>query len=191
MAAAGRPVANCSFRKAGAPISKQRLRINEGIRTSPVRLIDAENQQLGIVNIDEALARAREAELDLVEVSPTAEPPVCRIMDYGKYLYELKRKEKIAQKKQHIAALKEIRMRPKIDPHDQGVKINQVRAFLEKGHKVQLTIQFRGREMVYLDQGRRLMDEVLAKVQDVAKIEKPSALLGRRMTMVISPAKTK
>ena len=143
------------------------------------------------MSIEEAISRAREADLDLVEVSPTAEPPVCRIMDYGKYLYELKRKEKIAQKKQHIATLKEIRMRPKIDPHDEGVKINQVRAFLEKGHKVQLTIQFRGREMVYLEQGRQLMEDVLAKVQDVAKIEKPSVLLGRRMTMVMSPAKPK
>ncbi len=167
------------------------MRVNEGIRTSPIRLIDAENQQLGIVSIEEALAKAREAELDLVEVSPTAEPPVCRIMDFGKYLYELKRKEKIAQKKQHVATLKEIRMRPKIDPHDEGVKINQVRGFLEKGHKVQLTIQFRGREMVYLEQGRQLMEDVLSKLQDVAKIEKPSVLLGRRMTMVISPAKTK
>jgi translation initiation factor IF-3 len=154
-------------------------------------LIDAENQQLGIVSIEDALAKSREAEMDLVEVSPTAEPPVCRIMDYGKYLYELKRKEKIAQKKQHVATLKEIRMRPKIDPHDEGVKVNQVRGFLEKGHKVQLTIQFRGREMVYLEQGRQLMQDVLAKVQDLAKIEKPSMLLGRRMTMVISPAKAK
>jgi translation initiation factor IF-3 len=146
---------------------------------------------LGIVNTDEALARAREAELDLVEVSPTAEPPVCRIMDYGKYLYELKRKEKIAMKKQHVAVLKEIRMRPKIDPHDEGVKVNQVRGFLEKGHKVQLTIQFRGREMVYLEQGRQLMQDVLAKLEDVAKVEKNSSLLGKRMTMVIAPLKTK
>jgi translation initiation factor IF-3 len=167
------------------------LRVNEQIRVDLVRLIDADNQQLGIVSIDEALARAREAGFDLVEVSPTAEPPVCKIMDYGKYLYELKRKEKIAQKKQHVAVMKEIRMRPKIDPHDEGVKINQVRSFLEKGHKVQLTIQFRGREMVYLDQGRQLMDDVLLKLQDVAKIEKPGTLLGRRMTMVIAPAKTK
>jgi len=154
-------------------------------------LIDAENQQLGIVSVEDALSRAREAELDLVEVSPTAEPPVCRIMDFGKYLYELKRKEKLAQKKQHVATLKEIRMRPKIDPHDEAVKINQVRAFLEKGHKVQLTIQFRGREMVYLEQGRQLMEDALVKLQDVAKIEKPNVLLGKRMTMVISPAKTK
>jgi translation initiation factor IF-3 len=154
-------------------------------------LIDAENVQLGIVKTDEALAKAREAGLDLVEVSPTAEPPVCRIMDFGKYLYEIKRKEKIAQKKQHVAVLKEIRMRPKIDPHDEGVKINQVRQFLEKGHKVQLTIQFRGREMVYLEQGRQLMQDVLAKVEDLAKIEKPSFLLGKRMTMIITPTKPK
>jgi translation initiation factor IF-3 len=167
------------------------LRINEGIRTTPVRLIDAANEQLGIVAIEEAISKAREAELDLVEVSPTAEPPVCRIMDYGKYLYELKRKEKLAQKKQHVATLKEIRMRPKIDPHDQDVKITQARHFLEKGHKVQVTIQFRGREMVYVDQGRALMEEVLTKLQDVAKIEKPSSMLGKRMTMVIGPGKTK
>jgi translation initiation factor IF-3 len=154
-------------------------------------LIDAENEQLGIVQIEDALAKAREVELDLVEVSPTAEPPVCRIMDYGKYLYEMKRKEKIAQKKQHVAVLKEIRMRPKIDPHDENVKITQARGFLEKGHKVQLTIQFRGREMVYLEQGRQLMDDFLAKLQDVAKMERGSSLLGKRMTMVIGPSKVK
>jgi translation initiation factor IF-3 len=154
-------------------------------------LIDAENEQLGIVKIEDALAKAREVELDLVEVSPTAEPPVCRIMDYGKYLYEMKRKEKIAQKKQHVAVLKEIRMRPKIDPHDEGVKIAQARGFLEKGHKVQLTIQFRGREMVYLEQGRQLMEDFVAKLADVAKMERGSSLLGKRMTMVIGPSKVK
>jgi translation initiation factor IF-3 len=146
---------------------------------------------LGIVSIEDALAKSRAAEMDLVEVSPTAEPPVCRIMDFGKYLYELKRKEKLAQKKQHVVAMKEIRMRPKIDPHDEGVKINQMREFLEKGHKVQLTIQFRGREMVYVEQGRKIMDDVLTKLEDVAKMEKPSSMLGKRMTMIIGPAKAK
>lgn len=137
----------------------------------------------------EAISMAREAGLDLVEVSPNAEPPVCRIMDYGKWLYEQKRKIKQAHKKQHTVVLKEIRLRPKIDDHDRQIKINHALKFLEKGYKVQFTMLFRGREMTHVDHGYEIMEEILAIFQDRAKIERPAKMAGRRMTMVITPLK--
>ena len=132
---------------------------------------------------------AREAGLDLVEVSPNAEPPVCRIMDYGKWLYEQKRKVKQAHKKQHTVVLKEIRLRPKIDDHDREIKINHALKFLEKGYKVQFTMLFRGREMIHVDHGHEIMEEILEIFQERAKIERPAKMAGRRMTMVITPLK--
>lgn len=166
------------------------MRINDRIRISPVRLIDENNQQLGVVPTAEALERAREADLDLVEVSPTSTPPVCRIMDYGKYLYEQKRKIKQNLKKQHTVTLKEIRMRPKIDEHDREIKLQQAIKFLDKGHKVQITMMFRGREMMHQDLGKEIMDEVVTALQDKAKPERPPILLGRRMNMVMVPLKS-
>lgn len=127
--------------------------------------------------------------LDLVEVSPFAEPPVCRIMNYGKWLYEQKRKVKRGQKKQYVTILKEIRLRPKIDDHDRDIKINHARKFLEKGHKVQFTMLFRGREMIHLDHGLEIMEEILATLEDVAKLERGAKRVGRRMTMVVTPIK--
>lgn len=165
------------------------MRINERIRISPVRLIDENNQQLGVVPTTEALERASEAELDLVEVSPTSSPPVCRIMDYGKYLYEQKRKVKQNLKKQHTVTLKEIRLRPKIDDHDRDIKVQQAIRFLEKGHKVQITMMFRGREMMHQELGKDTMNEVVEKLQDKAKPERPPILLGRRMNVVLVPLK--
>lgn len=135
----------------------------------------------------EALGRAREAGVDLVEVSPTAQPPVCRLMDYGKWLYEQKRRERIAQKKQHTVVLKEIRLRPKIDPHDQTIKLNHARKFLERGHRVQFTMLFRGREMAHLDHGYALMEEISKLLQDIAKMEKQAIIRGRRMMMILVP----
>ena len=137
----------------------------------------------------EAISMAREAGLDLVEVSPNAEPPVCRIMDYGKWLYEQKRKVKQAHKKQHTVVLKEIRLRPKIDNHDREIKINHALKFLEKGYKVQFTMLFRGREMTHVDHGYEIMEEILKIFQEHAKIERPAKMAGRRMTMVITPLK--
>ena len=137
----------------------------------------------------EAISMAREAGLDLVEVSPNAEPPVCRIMDYGKWLYEQKRKVKQAHKKQHTVVLKEIRLRPKIDDHDREIKINHALKFLEKGYKVQFTMLFRGREMIHVDHGHEIMEEILEIFQERAKIERPAKMAGRRMTMVITPLK--
>ncbi len=166
------------------------MRINERIRISPVRLIDENNQQLGVVPTAEALERAREAELDLVEVSPTSTPPVCRIMDYGKHLYEQKRKIKLNLKKQHTVTLKEIRLRPKIDDHDRDIKVQQAIGFLEKGHKVQITMMFRGREMMHQNLGKQIMDEIVEQLQDKAKPERPPILLGKRMNIVMVPLKT-
>ncbi|NLW83868.1 MAG: translation initiation factor IF-3 [Phycisphaerae bacterium] len=170
-------------------MSKDNLRINERIRISPVRLIDENNQQLGVVPTAEALERAREAELDLVEVSPTSTPPVCRIMDYGKHLYEQKRKIKLNLKKQHTVTLKEIRLRPKIDDHDRDIKVQQAIGFLEKGHKVQITMMFRGREMMHQNLGKQIMDEIVEQLQDKAKPERPPILLGKRMNIVMVPLK--
>jgi translation initiation factor IF-3 len=166
------------------------LRINERIRISPVRLIDENNQQLGVVPTLEAIERAKEAGLDLVEVSPTSVPPVCRIMDYGKYLYEQKRKTKQNLKKQHTVTLKEIRLRPKIDEHDKKVKLDQASKFIDKGHKVQFTMMFRGREMMHIDNGREIMNEIVLLLQDKAKPDRPPVLLGKRMNMVLIPLKS-
>ena len=152
-----------------------------------MRVIDDSNNQVGIIDTREALSKARESGLDLVEVSPNAEPPVCRIMDFGKWLYEEKRKQKQNQKKQHTVVLKEIRLRPKIDDHDRDIKINHAIKFLEKGHKVQFTMLFRGREMIYLDRGFEIMNEILETLAEVAKLERDAKKMGRRMTMVVAP----
>ncbi len=163
------------------------MRVNEQIRYSRVRLISESNEQVGIIPTHEALNMAREAGLDLVEVSPTAEPPVCRIMDYGKWLYQQKRKQKLNQKKQHSITLKEIRLRPKIDDHDREIKISHAAKFLEKGHKVQFTILFRGREMMHQEYGIEMFNEILNTLADTAKLEREPVKLGRRMTMVVAP----
>lgn len=165
------------------------MRINERIRKNPIRLIDENNNQVGVIDVKEAQLRAHDAGLDLVEVSPNAEPPVCRIMDYGKYLYQQKRKTKLSQKKQHTVTLKEIRLRPKIDDHDRDIKIDHAAKFLEKGHKVQFTMLFRGREMMHVDQGYEIMNEIVEILQEKGKIERRPEMLGRRMTMVIGPEK--
>jgi translation initiation factor IF-3 len=166
------------------------LRINERIRITPIRLIDENNQQIGVIATLEAIERAKEAGLDLVEVSPTSTPPVCRIMDYGKYLYEQKRKVKQNLKKQHTVTLKEIRLRPKIDDHDKQVKMEQASKFIDKGHKVQFTMMFRGREMMHIDHGREIMNEIVQLLQDKAKPDRPPILLGKRMNMVMIPLKS-
>lgn len=130
---------------------------------------------------------AQEAGLDLVEVAPNSDPPVCRIMDYGKFLYQQKRKEKLSQKKQHVVVMKEIRLRPKIDKHDCDIKVNHAREFLEKGNKVQFTMLFRGREMTHVDHAYEMMEGIVENLADVSKIERPALMQGRRMTMVLTP----
>lgn len=142
-----------------------------------------------MVAVQEALDRAREAGLDLVEVSPNSEPPVCRIMDYGKFLYQQKRKAKLSQKKQHVMTLKEIRMRPKIGNHDRDIKIKHAAEFLERGDKVQFTMMFRGREMMYVDHANEVMKEIVQTLQEIARVERPAELLGKRMNMILVPVK--
>jgi translation initiation factor IF-3 len=152
-------------------------------------LIDGENNQVGIIDTSEALARAREIGLDLVEVAPTSDPPVCRIMDYGKWVYEQKRKTREAHKKhhKHTASLKEIRLRPETDRHDLDMKLKHGREFLEKGHKLQFTMFFRGRQMLHRDRGYAVLEEITESLQDLAKIERPASMSGRRMTLLLVP----
>lgn len=144
---------------------------------------------MGIMERYVAMGKAREAGLDLVEVAPTSDPPVCRIMDYGKYLYEQKRKLREGHKKSrhHAAGLKEIRLRPETDRHDLGIKLKHARQFLEKGHKVQFTMFFRGRQMLHLDRGYEMLAHIAESMDEVAKIERPSKMAHRRMTILLVP----
>ena len=161
--------------------------MNERIRVSEVRLIDQENQQLGIVPTTQAMTTAREAGLDLVEVAPTSEPPVCRIMDFGKWKYEQKKRDHKAKQKQHHVVLKEVRLRPKIDEHDRMTKLRKARGFLEKGGKVQFTMLFRGREMAHLDIAINIFKEIEKSLENIGKVEVMPRRLGRRMTMIMAP----
>ncbi len=168
---------------------KKGLRINGGIRADKVRLVDDANNQVGVIPRDEAMSRAQEAGMDLVEVSPNSEPPVCRIMDYGKWLYQQKRRVREAHKKtQHpVATLKEIRLRPETEKHDLEVKVKHAREFLEKGHRVQFSVLFRGRQMLHKEQGYDMLNQVTETLAEIAKIERPSVLTGRRMTLLLVP----
>jgi len=154
-----------------------------------IRLIDETNNQAGIVDRHVALNKALEAGLDLVEVAPKSDPPVCRIMDYGKWLYEQKRKAREAHKKgqRHNAALKEIRLRPETDKHDLAIKINHAREFLEKGHRVQFTVLFRGRQMLHQERGYEMLNEIVESLAELAKVEQPARTAHRRMALLIVP----
>ena len=167
----------------------QRTRVNQQIRISPVRVIDQEGEQVGIVPIERALELAEELGLDLVEVAPLARPPVCRIMDYGKFKYEEQRKAREARKKQHHIQLKEVKMRPGIEDHDFDFKTRHARRFLEEGNKVKVTMMFRGRQMAHPEIGREVLNRVLQEVQDVAKVEMSPTMEARSMTMVLAPLK--
>lgn len=170
-------------------IAKKGLKINESIRAKQVRLIDETNNQVGIVEKYMAMSKAREAGLDLVEVAPTSEPPVCRIMDYGKWLYEEKRKHREGRKKSHVhnIALKEIRLRLETDKHDLKIKVDHARKFLEKGHKVQFTMLFRGRQVLHQNRGLLVFDEIIESIEDLAKVDRPGKMANRRMTMLLVP----
>lgn len=165
------------------------MRVNSRIRVTPVRLIGPDGEQVGILPTSEALDRAKEHGLDLVEVSPNVRPPVCRILDFGKYKYDLAKKDKQAKKKQHTFQLKEMRYRPKIDGHDFEFKTKHVREFLESGSKVRCFVLFRGREMAYTERGRMILDRVIEELKDVCLIEAAPKLEGRNMTMVLGPSK--
>jgi translation initiation factor IF-3 len=164
------------------------LKINGGIRAEKVRLVDAENNQVGIVERLFAQEKAREANLDLVEVSPTSDPPVCRIMDYGKWVYEQKRKVREARKKTHHAgSLKEVRLRPETDTHDIEIKVKHAREFIEKGHKVQFTLIFRGRQMLHKEKGAAVLTGIVESLSDIAKVDRSNEMMGKRMTLVVAP----
>ncbi len=165
------------------------LRTNEQIRISPVRLIDENDDQVGIVETAEAIRKAREIGMDLVEVAPNDRPPVCRIMDYGKWKYRQNKKEQKAKHRHHAQQLKEVRLRPKTDVHDRDYKIKHARSFLEAGDRVQFTMLFRGREMAHQDLGLQRMREIAAGLVDVAKVEIMPRMAGRRMTMTVMPLK--
>jgi translation initiation factor IF-3 len=164
----------------------QEPRMNERIRVPEVRLIGVEGEQVGVVNTDNAREMAREAGMDLVEVAPNARPPVCRLMDYGKYKYEQRKKQQKAKEKQHRIRVKGIRLRPKTDQHDFEVKVNHARRFLEQGNKVQVTLLFRGREMAHIDLGRSLMQRFAEELQEVCTVERWPKMEGRRMTMLLN-----
>jgi len=151
-------------------------------------VINQNQEQLGVIPRDEALNLARDAGLDLVEVSPTERPPVCRIMDYGKYKYERKKRQK-ASAGSHVVTLKEIRIRPKTDTHDREIKLNRAKAFLEAGHKVQITMLFRGRERFHRDRATEIFKSIVEEFGDTVKVERSPSMDGRRMTMVVVPVK--
>jgi len=161
--------------------------VNEEIRARSVRLIGEEGTQLGIMPVQEALKLAREAELDLVEVARNANPPVCRIMDYGKYKYDRSKRARLSKKHQHITHVKEIKMRPKICHHDYQFKVRHVRRFLESGDKVKVIVMYRGREMVHIELGRELLERVIEDTKEVSQVEHPPVLEGRNMVMVLAP----
>lgn len=160
--------------------------INEQIRDKEIRLIGEDGEQLGIMSTREAMKLAAEAELDLVKIAPTAKPPVCKIIDYGKYKYELTRKEKEAKKKQKTVDVKEVRLSPNIDTNDLNTKVNNAKKFIQKGNKVKVTLRFRGREMAHMQTSKHILDDFAELLKDVASIEKPAKLEGRSMSMVLT-----
>jgi translation initiation factor IF-3 len=160
------------------------------IRRPEVRVINPDGQQLGIYPIRQALTIAAELGLDLVEINPKADPPVCRIMDFGKFKYEQKKQTNVARKKQKVIEIKEVKMRPKTDTHDFATKLKHVRRFIEEGNKARLTIRFRGRELAHPEVAARQLDKMVEAVKDIAVVEQPYAMDGRLMTMLIAPAKT-
>ena len=173
----------------GGTIAKPETNINRAIRAREVRVVDDEGGQLGILSLEEALAAAQERGLDLVEVSPNAAPPVCRIMDYGKYKYQTSKKAAEAKKKAARVELKEVKMRPKTEDHDFQFKVKHARRFLEEGNKVKVTVMFRGREVTHPEFGRRLLEKVTEEIQDIGLVETTPRMMGRFMSMVITPKK--
>ncbi|MDD5712164.1 MAG: translation initiation factor IF-3 [Smithellaceae bacterium] len=163
--------------------------MNREIRAASVRVINAEGEQLGIISLTDALEEATKAGLDLVEVAPNSDPPVCRIMDYGKFRYQQSKKLQDARKSQTIIQLKEIRLRPKTEEHDLQVKIKHIRKFLEQHDKVKVTMMFRGREVAYADLGRKIMDEIKKALEDISMVDQFPKLEGRNMIMVLAPKK--
>ncbi len=170
----------------GKVISNE-VMINEQIRDKEIRLIGSEGEQLGIMSSKEALKLAEEAGLDLVKIAPNAKPPVCKIVDYGKYRYEQIRKEKEAKKKQKVIEIKEIRLSPNIDTNDLNTKMSAAKKFLAKGDKVKVTLRFRGREMAHMANSKHILDDFAENLSEIASIEKAPKVEGRSMTMFLAP----
>lgn len=166
---------------------EKRARINREIHVKEVRLVDAEGVQRGVMPYDEALRIAETAGLDLVEVAPTANPPVCRVMDYGKYKYEQNKKVQLAKKKQVVIQIKEVKFRPKTDEHDYQFKLRHIRRFLEEKDKVKVTIHFRGREIAFSAPGINLLNRIRAEIEDIGTVESEARMEGRNMIMLIAP----
>ena len=171
------------------PVRDTGPRINDRIRVPEIRLIGADGENVGVVSPDRGLRMAEDAGLDLVEISPNASPPVCKIMDYGKFKYEQQKRESEARKKQKTIDVKEVKFRPNTDTHDYDVKMRNVTRFLEAGDKVKVTLRFRGREMAHQNLGRDLLERVAADVEGLGKIENMPKMEGRQMVMMIGPSK--
>jgi len=163
------------------------LRINNQIRVPKVRLINSKGEQMGVVTLSEALAAAEEAELDLVEIAPEASPPVCKIIDFGKYRYDQTKREKESKKSRHTIKIKEIKLKPNIDTHDFDTKLRRARSFLEEGNKVKVTCQFRGREMAHTEIGERVVQKMCDSLEDIAQPDAPIKRMGRFLNVVLSP----
>ena len=167
--------------------SREGPRVNRDIAVAQVRLIDEQGENLGVVSKDEAIERAEEAGMDLVEISPGAHPPVCKILDYGRFKYQDQKKKNEARKKQKTIDIKEIKMRPNIDRHDYDVKLRSINRFIADGDKVKVTMRFRGREMVHQELGLKVLDRVRDQLDEVAKVEQFPKMEGRQMIMVVAP----
>lgn len=167
------------------------MRINEQIRAKEVRVIQADGTMAGVLGVDQALAMATQAGLDLVEIAPNAEPPVVKIIDFGKFRYDQQKKEKDSKKAQHQSKVKEVKFKPNIDTHDLETKIRRAKDFLQKGFKVRITCTFRGREMAHQEIGHRVLQSVIDHLEDVGQPEAPFKMMGRILSTVIAPAKSK
>ena len=170
-----------------APPTRDGPRVNEEIRVPQVRLIDAEGEMQGVMSARDAMLRAFAVGLDLVEISPNAEPPVCKILDYGKFKYEQQKKKNEAKKKQKVVEIKEIKVRPNIDENDYQVKMRAMKSFIEEGDKVKVTLRFRGREMAHQDIGVRVLERIRAEMDTTSKVEQMPRMENRQMVMVLSP----
>ena len=163
------------------------LRVNERIRARECRLVDDAGEQVGVVNVRDALQLAREKGLDLIEVAPNSAPPVCKIMDYGKYKYEQGKRDRESRKKSHVTELKSIKLRPSIDEHDYQFKLRHIHSFIKEGDKVKVTVFFRSREITHPEIARRTLNRIVEATAETAVIEKPAGMEGRTMTMILSP----
>ncbi len=173
--------------RAPVPVAKDGPRINEDIRVREVHLIDKDGSNRGNIPISEALAIAQEAGLDLVEISPNATPPVCKLLDFGKYKFQEQKKQAEARKKQKVVEVKEVKFRPMIDDHDYDVKMRSMQRFFEEGDKVKVTLRFRGREMAHQELGARLLERVKGDTEKLAKVEMDARFEGRQMIMILAP----